>query len=146
MGLKTQGLVGVVDCALKGYGEMVGDAWTELKEWAEEEDEDGSEEDEDEQKFWDRPTRKGKLDVVTKKSAEDALKKLKLVTILIGAVRKRRLGGEGVLKEDRIRVDAIAGVGKEISGLADELGMAFYEDEDLEDTVSTSYLGRGIVC
>jgi hypothetical protein len=146
MGLKTQGLVGVVDCALKGYGEMIRDAWTELKEWVEEEDEDGSEEDEDEQSFWDRPTRKGKLDVVTKKSAEDALKKLKLVTILIGAVRKRRLGGEGVLKEDRIRVDAIAEVGKEISGLADELGMAFYEDEDLEDTVSTSYLGRGIVC
>ena len=139
IGLRESGAAGVVAKDLGSYTEMVGDAAAELKTWIEEEDEDGSgddDDDEDEQGFWDRPTRKGRLDEVTKEAAEKSGKTLGLVKILFGAIKKRRLEGAGKLA-DVGRVDGIAGIGKEISGLADELGMAFYEEEDLETVVGT---------
>jgi hypothetical protein len=143
IGLKELGLCGVVEVAVRDCAEMVEDARTELKEWvednAEEEDDDAGSAGEDEDE-WDLPARKGKLDEAVKNSAEEALKKMKLVTILFGAARKRRLLGEGRLSGDPQRVDRIAEVAKEISGLVDDLGMAFYEEEELEVAVSAARL------
>ncbi|KAI5848183.1 hypothetical protein BZA05DRAFT_475638 [Tricharina praecox] len=135
--LRELGNGGVVERDVGAWAECVDDAREELKGWVEDEDLDGSEsegdEDEMEQEFWDRPTRKGRLDEATRKRAEEALRLLKLVTILFGAARKRRLLGDARLKEDVNRVDGIAEAAKNISRLVDDVGMAFYEDEDLED-------------
>lgn len=144
--LRALGQTGVVAKAVETCAEMVGDAFTELKEWVESEDLDGSDSEGDgedaEQEFWDRPTRKGRLDEVTKEAAEGALKKLKLVTILFGAARKRRLVGEGALGVVG-RVDAIAVAAKEVSAVADDLGVAYFEEEELEDAVRTLGCGGG---
>jgi hypothetical protein len=139
IGLKDLGLCGVVEVAVRECAEMVEDARNELKEWVEDsgEDEDAGSGEEDE---WDLPARKGTLDEAMKNSAEEAIKKMKLVTILFGAARKRRLLGEGRLSGDPQRVDRIAEVAKEISGLVDDLGMAFYEEEELEVAVSAAAL------
>lgn len=130
--LRDLGLCGVVDAALRECGEMVEDARAELKAWVDSEgagdaeDEDGDE--------WDFPAagRKGALDAAVKCSAEHAVRKMKLVTILFGAARKRRLLGDARLSRDPQRVDGIADVSKEISALVDDLGTAFYEDEAVE--------------
>ena len=139
--LRDLGACGVVERALKCWGECVEDARVELRGWIDDEDLEGSDSELDEedadQDFWDRPTRKGRLDEKTRGKAEEAVRKLKLVTILFGAARKRRLTGEGKLEGDVERVDRIAGAGKDISRLADDVGIAFYEGEDLEDVVSS---------
>jgi len=72
-------------------------------------------------------------DLASPADAEAAVKKLKLVAILLGAAAKRRLTGAARLLADVARVDRIADVAKDISRLADDLGIAFYEGEDLED-------------
>ena len=137
--LRARGLAGVVDGAVLVAADMVDDTWAELKEWVDNEDLDGSdsEEDEDmaEQGFWDRPTRKGRIDETTRAHAEGALKKIKLVTILFGAARKRRLGGDGVLG-DVARLDRMASLADVISATTDDIGMAFFDDEELEFAVS----------
>ena len=142
--LKKQGITGVVDRVIKGYGELVKDASQELKQWIEADAVEGDEEsdesdaepshedDTDEQAFWDRPISKTKKnDERLRGSAELSLKKMRLIVILFGAARKRRLGpsaeGGGRLVSDAKRVDKIAFLGKDISELADDLGMAYYE-------------------
>ncbi|KAA8894320.1 hypothetical protein FN846DRAFT_423632 [Sphaerosporella brunnea] len=130
--LRDLGLCGVVDAALRECGEMVEDARAELKAWVDGEGAGaGDAEDGDE---WDFPAagRKGALDAAVKCSAEHAVRKMKLVTILFGAARKRRLLGDARLSRDPQRVDGIADVSKEISALVDDLGTAFYEDEAVE--------------
>jgi len=143
--LKKQGLTGVVDRLIKGYGELVKDASEELKQWIEADAVEGDEEsngsdaepshgdDTDEQAFWDRPISKTKKDAERlRSSTELSLKKMRLIVILFGAARKRRLGpsaeGGGRLVSDAKRVDKIAFLGKDISELADDLGMAYYEE------------------
>ncbi|KAI5815553.1 hypothetical protein BZA77DRAFT_73838 [Pyronema omphalodes] len=137
--LKATGLAGLVQKQMDMWQKTVKDAAKELKEFIEtvdlgdDEDVDQDEELEDEeQAFWDRPTRKQALDEETKKAAEDGLKKIKMCAVLLGVAREGRLQGETKLTNVK-RVDGMARAAKEISGLADDLGMAFYEDEDLED-------------
>ncbi|KAL7276727.1 hypothetical protein RUND412_000264 [Rhizina undulata] len=133
--LKVKGLTGIVAERLKGHGELLKDAMGELKEWLEEEedDDDGERGEEDEDAFWDTPTKKmPKDDVEMRKEVEIALKKIKLVTILFAAVGKRRLGdGPGKLK-DVERLDRILEVGAAITSIGDDLAGAWYELDGLE--------------
>jgi hypothetical protein len=139
--LKATGLAALVQKQMEMWQKTVKDAAKELKEFIEtvdlgdDEDEDGDQDEEledEEQAFWDRPTRKQALDEETKKAAEEGLKKIKMCGVLLGVAREGRLQGETRLTDVK-RVDGMARAAKEISGLADDLGMAFYDEEELED-------------
>jgi len=131
--LGHDGNCGVVCGAVRAWQECVEDARAELRRWID--DDDDGDDDGDDGDAWDRPARKSPLDPRTAATAEAAVKKLKLVAILLGAAGKRRLTGAARLLADVARVDRIADVAKDISRLADDLGIAFYEGEDLEDVV-----------
>lgn len=151
VGLVKGGQAGAVEQVLASCAEIVKDAEGELREWVEEykenkDDEGDGDEDEDEEgEFSDDEgwggDKGGKVefDEAMLKRAEQSLKRIKLVTILFTAARKRRLvsGAEGRLEGDVERVDEIAERGRELEKLVDDLGMSFYEDEKDE---SVSYL------
>jgi hypothetical protein len=65
--------------------------------------------------------------VMVKGLVEVALKKVRLLEILLGAVRKRRLAGDGLAAEGALEevVERVKG----ISEAVDDVGMGFYEDE-----------------
>lgn len=134
--LRVKGLAGVVQDAIKLHADMLKDATSELKEWLESVEDDGDEPegDGDDEAFWDAP-KKGlsKDDVETRAKAEVSLKKMKLVTILMGAITKRRLMGMGKLADVK-RLDGMVELGKSVAGLGDDIGMGYYED-DIEEAV-----------
>lgn len=142
--LRTKGLVGVVQDAIRIHMDMLKDASAELKEWLEESvsgenDEIGEEgKDEDEGAFWDAP-KKGlaKDDVETRAKVEASLKKMNLVTILLKAVIKRRLTGAGKLTDIK-KLDGIAEFGKSVANLGDDIGMGYYEN-DADEAVRPSF-------
>ncbi|KAI5778940.1 hypothetical protein EDC01DRAFT_634421 [Geopyxis carbonaria] len=153
--LKTiGGLPGVVGNILHSHGEMVSDAAEELKEWISEErpghnltqsiSENGEEKDPD-QEFWDSlGSSPNEMTPELLNMAKIALKQMKLVSILCAAGKKRRLviNSEGRITSDVQRLDRIADLGKDLSGLADDLGMAFYDAQlqeamDAHNTLTT---------
>lgn len=115
--LKSKGVCGVVDDVLAGQVAMVVDAAGELREWiANDDDEDDEGEG---------------VEGDAKASAAQSLKKINLASILVGAIRKRRLAGEGRIA-DVERLDAIADVGKGLAEVVDEVVLAHVEGGDDE--------------
>lgn len=135
--LRTKGLTGMVQDVVESHMAMLKDAAAELKEWLETNDEDGDDEvdgekDEGGDAFWDSP-KKGlaKDDTETREKVDASLKKMKLATILLGAVVKRRLTGEGKLHNAQ-QLDKVAELAKSLASLGDDIGMGYYED-DVDD-------------
>lgn len=138
--LCSLGLLGVVERIVREQAGLVDDACSELREFINVQDDDDDDEEandhgdncEAEQLFWDGNNGKKKgLDAATKELAVGALKTVKLVGILLSAVRKRRLLGSGALRGQAAvpRVDAIASLVREISALVDDLATVFYEHD-----------------
>ncbi|KAI5852900.1 hypothetical protein DFP73DRAFT_581716 [Morchella snyderi] len=132
--LRAKGLAGVVQDVVESHMAMLKDAMAELKEWLESTDDDGEDDEaegeaEDEDAFWDAP-KKGlsKDDTEAREKVDASLKKMKLATILLGAVTKRRLAGEGKL-QDAQRLDKIAELAKSVANSGDDIGMGYYEDD-----------------
>lgn len=132
--LRAKGLAGVVQDVVESHTAMLKDAMAELKEWLVSTDDDGEDDEaegeaEDEDAFWDAP-KKGlsKDDTEAREKVDASLKKMKLATILLGAVAKRRLAGEGKL-QDAQRLDKIAELAKSVANSGDDIGMGYYEDD-----------------
>ncbi|KAH8154172.1 uncharacterized protein LAJ45_01940 [Morchella importuna] len=112
---------------------MLKDAMAELKEWLESNDDDDEDDEadgeaKDEDAFWDAPKKAlAKDDTEAREKVDASLKKMKLVTILLNAVVKRRLAGEGKL-QDTQRLDTIAELAKSVANSGDDIGMGYYED------------------
>ncbi|KAH0614942.1 uncharacterized protein H6S33_000578 [Morchella sextelata] len=131
--LRAKGLAGVVQDVVESHMAMLKDAMAELKEWLESNDEDEDDEAEgeaeDEDAFWDAPKKAlSKDDTEAREKVDASLKKMKLATILLGAVVKRRLAGEGKL-QDAQRLDKIAELAKSVANSGDDIGMGYYEDD-----------------
>lgn len=138
--LRSKGLAGVVQDVVESHMAMLKDAMAELKEWLESnddnEDDNAEGEDEDEDAFWDAPKKAlAKDDTEAREKVDASLKKMKLATILLGAVVKRRLAGEGKLRDPQ-RLDKIAELAKSVANSGDDIGMGYYED-DADEAVRT---------
>ena len=127
---------------VRSYEALISDAAGELRAWVVEvceeddegfvDDDDGVREEEEEEgsglEFWEGRRKRGRDEVaVVKGSVEVALKKIRLVEILLGAVRKRRLAGDGLVAEGVL--EEVVGRVKGVSEAVDDTGMGFYEDE-----------------
>ena len=129
---------------VRSYEALISDAAGELRAWVVEvceeddegfvDDDDGVREEEEEEgsglEFWEgrRKRKRGRDEIaVVRGSVEVALKKVKLVEILLGAVRKRRLAGDGLVAEGVL--EEVVGRVKGVSEAVDDAGMGFYEDE-----------------
>lgn len=142
--LEALGTYGIVGELVRSYEALISDAAGELRAWVVEvceeddegfvDDDDGVREEEEEEgsglEFWEgrRKRKRGRDEVaVVKGSVEVALKKIRLVEILLGAVRKRRLAGDGLVAEGVL--EEVVGRVKGVSEAVDDTGMGFYEDE-----------------
>jgi len=130
---------------VQSYEALISDAAGELRAWVVEvceEDDEGFVDDDDcvreEEEggeesgleSWEgrRRRKRGRDEVaVIRGSVEVALKKVRLVEILLGAVRKRRLAGDGLVAEGVL--EEVVGRVKGVSEAVDDAGMGFYEDE-----------------
>lgn len=140
--LEALGTYGIVGELVRSYEALISDAAGELRAWVVEvceeddegfvDDDDGVREEEEEEgsglEFWEGRRKRGRDEVaVVKGSVEVALKKIRLVEILLGAVRKRRLAGDGLVAEGVL--EEVVGRVKGVSEAVDDTGMGFYEDE-----------------
>ncbi|KAG0132026.1 hypothetical protein HOY82DRAFT_606991 [Tuber indicum] len=135
--LEALGTHGVVAELVRSYGALISDAAGELRVWVVEvcegEDEgfvDDMAREESSLESWETLVVVGERKVggvVVKGLVEVALKKVRLLEILLGAVRKRRLAGDGLAAEGALEevVERVKG----ISEAVDDVGMGFYEDE-----------------
>jgi len=147
--LEALGTYGVVAELVRSYEALISDAAGELRTWVAEvceEDDEGFVDDDDDDdcvrggeeesglEFWEeeeagrRRKKRGADEVaVVRGLVEVALKKVRLVEILLGAVRKRRLAGDGLVAEGVL--EEVVGRVKGVSEAVDDAGMGFYEDE-----------------
>jgi hypothetical protein len=152
--LEALGTYGVVAELVRSYEALISDAAGELRTWVaevceEEDDDEGFVDDDDDDddyvrggeeesglEFWGeeeeagrrRKKKRGADEVaVVRGLVEVALKKVRLVEILLGAVRKRRLAGDGLVAEGML--EEVVGRVKGVSEAVDDAGMGFYEDE-----------------
>ncbi|RPA96496.1 hypothetical protein L873DRAFT_1845413 [Choiromyces venosus 120613-1] len=129
------GTHGVIGELIKTYEALISDAAGELRAWVvevgEDEDEgfvDDSAQEETPQEFWEKPIAAGRRrDGEVRGLVEVVLKKIRLLEILLGAVRKRRLADDGLVSE-RVLEEVVQRV-KAVSEAVDDVGMGFYEDE-----------------
>ncbi|CUS11678.1 unnamed protein product [Tuber aestivum] len=135
--LEALGTYGIVAELVQSYEALISDAAGELRVWVVEvcegEDEgfvDDTAREDSTLEFWERPIAVGgrREDVVVVRGlVEVALKKVRLLEILLGAIRKRRLAGEGVVAEGVL--EEVVEKAKGVSEAVDDVGMGFYEDE-----------------
>ncbi|KAG0634195.1 hypothetical protein HOY80DRAFT_1061179 [Tuber brumale] len=135
--LEALGTYGVVAELVLSYEALISDAAGELRVWVvevcEDEDEgfvDDTAREESALEPWETPIAMGERresGVVVKGLVEIALKRVRLLEILLGAVRKRRLAGDGLAAEGVLEevVERVKGVSEAV----DDVGMGFYEDE-----------------
>jgi len=136
------GTYGVVAELVRSYEALISDAAGELRTWVAEvceEDDEGFVDDdcvrgeESGLEFWEeeepgrRKKRGGDEVALVRGLVEAALKKVRLVEILLGAVRKRRLADDGLVAEGVL--EEVVGRVKGVSEAVDDAGMGFYEDE-----------------
>jgi hypothetical protein len=136
----------VVATSVLAAEELVCDAAKELKVWIDNErnanddddDDDGNRNgdwcSEDIDEGFAQPNKSSTSTSTILSSAETTAKKIRLIIILLGAARKRRLCIYSQPQPDYIqKLDAVAAAANDISELVDNLCVAYYEDEEIID-------------
>ena len=142
------GIAGLAVKRAEQHRSMLEDAIAELKEWKEEETDEGFEDDEDSLEISDG---EGSIERVLtaahklphdrddlKATLDVALRKLKLMSTLYQAIVKRRLKTFTKNPKNLAQMDALLKLLSEIPDLTDELASAFY---DLDDHAARNFLG-----